>query len=55
MADYYTSQDQFEKLHEAVDKVRDSTPYVYVDKQALKNLLSDHREYAILASKRMTL
>lgn len=37
-------QEQFEGIHEAVDKVREGTEYVRVNKQALTNLLMDHSE-----------
>lgn len=36
------TQEQFEGIHEALDKTRANTKYVKVDKQALTNLLVDH-------------
>ena len=36
------TQEQFEGIHEELDKVRSNSKTVKVDKQALTNLLIDH-------------
>lgn len=38
-----TTQDQFHRLHEALDKVRSTSKTVTVDKDALTALLLDHQ------------
>lgn len=42
MVDFKCSQEQFESIHEALDKTRSNSKSVKVDKQALTNLLIDH-------------
>jgi hypothetical protein len=37
-----TTQDEFEGLHESLDSVRESTPTVKVDKEALRKVLRDY-------------
>ena len=44
------TQEQFEALHEALDKVRKNSKSVRVDKQALTNLLQDHSKALSLLS-----
>ena len=41
-----TTDEQFNGLHEALDKVRKTSKTVTVDKQALSNLLMDHSTIA---------
>ena len=36
------TQDQFENLHESLDKVKSTSTTVKVSKDALRNLLMDH-------------
>lgn len=39
-----TTMEQFEALHEAIEKVRSTSKTVKVDKEALLNLLMDHSD-----------
>lgn len=40
-----TSQQDFDRLHQAADKVRVDVNFVTVNKQALLNLLYDHSQF----------
>ncbi len=42
--DALCTQEQFEELHRALDKVRSNSKTVRVPKDALRNLLIDHSE-----------
>lgn len=52
MDKYNLSQEQFEGLHEAFDKARASSKTVKVDKEALRRILLDHANYAVIIEKR---
>jgi hypothetical protein len=47
-----TTQEQFEGLHEALDKVRSTSSTVKVDKEALRALLYDHADYDAIIARR---
>lgn len=40
------TQEQFEELHRDLDKVRSTSSTVKINKEALRNLLLDHADYA---------
>lgn len=41
----YTSDDQFDLLHRAVDKARKNAKEIKVSRQALLNMLMDHANF----------
>lgn len=45
---FTASQEQFEGLHKALDRVRSTSKSVTVDRQALANLLIDHAKLLAL-------